>query len=100
MRETGKNGYQKLVKDRLKKTFPGCMIFRTDPNELQGAPDLLILFENKWASLETKGFEKSGHQPNQDYYVSIMNEMSFSRFIFPEIENNVFDLLIAHFYKS
>lgn len=97
MNETGRNGYQKYIKDRLKAMFPGCMIFKMDPNEFQGIPDLLILFENKWASLETKASEDSERQPNQDYYVDIMNQMSFSSFIFPENENKIFDCLTMHF---
>ena len=33
-----------LVKD-LKKRFPGCMVVHLDPNEIQGIPDLLVLYD-------------------------------------------------------
>lgn len=72
-----------LIKD-LKNMFPGCIILKNDPNYLQGVPDLTIFWGNKWATLEVKKSERAGHQPNQDYYVRLMNDMSFSRFIYPE----------------
>jgi hypothetical protein len=78
----------KLVKE-LKEMFPGCMVVHTDPNEIQGVPDLLILYEKKWASLEGKKTSTSSHRPNQKYYVDKMNDMSFSRFIYPENKEEV-----------
>ena len=59
--------------------FPGCMIFKMD--QIQGIPDLLVLYEDKWATLECKQDTRSRKRPNQEYYVERMNEMSFSRFI-------------------
>ena len=97
MRETGRNGFQSYVKKKLKKLYPEALILKTDPNDIQGLPDLLILYNDKWASLEAKGDATKYTQPNQLYYVSIMNEMSFSSFIFPENETEVFDNLHAYF---
>ena len=81
------SGFQDGLRDRLKEMFPGCMIFKM--NSPQGIPDLLMLYEDKWASLECKKSEDADHQPNQDYYVERMNEMSFSRFIYPENKEEV-----------
>ena len=67
---------EKLVKD-LKKMFPGCIVMKTDPGYLQGIPDLLILHKDKWAALECKRGAKANKQPNQDYYVGKLNDMSF-----------------------
>lgn len=78
----------KLIKE-LKKRFPGAMVMKTDPNYIQGLPDLLVLYEGRWAALECKREEKAHHQPNQEYYVDKMNRMSFSRFIFPENKEEV-----------
>lgn len=78
----------KLIKD-LKKRFPGCIVMKSDPGYLQGVPDLLILYNNKWGALECKQNAKAKKQPNQEYYVEKMNEMSFSRFIFPENKEEV-----------
>lgn len=81
------SGFQDRLIDELSKMFPGSMIFKMD--QWQGLPDLLILFEDKWASLECKRQEGSKKQPNQDYYVNLMNKMSFSRFINKENKKEV-----------
>ncbi|MBQ8237912.1 MAG: hypothetical protein IJZ39_07190 [Oscillospiraceae bacterium] len=78
----------KLIKE-LKKMFPGCIVMKNDAGYIQGIPDLLILYKNKWASLECKKSAKAKKRPNQEYYVAMMNEMSFSRFICPENKEEV-----------
>ena len=81
------SGFQdKLVKD-LKELFPGCMTFKMD--QIQGIPDLLVLYKNKWASLECKKHANAKRQPNQEYYVGLMDKMSFARFICPENKEEV-----------
>lgn len=72
-----------LIKD-IEAMLPGCMVLHLDPNEIQGIPDLLILYEDKWAVLEGKKSVNASHRPNQDYYVNLMNDMSFAAFIYPE----------------
>lgn len=81
-----------LIKD-LKIIFPGCMVMKLDSGYIQGIPDLLVLWNDKWATLECKRSARSSHRPNQSYYVDKMNEMSFSRFIFPENKEEVLDEL-------
>ncbi len=73
----------KLIKE-LRRRFPGCIIIKNDPTYIQGMPDLLILYKDRWAMLEVKKDGYSQHRPNQDYYVEKLNEMSFAAFIFPE----------------
>jgi hypothetical protein len=85
-----------LIKD-IKVILPGCMVFHLDPTECQGIPDLLILYENTWAVLEGKRSEDAPHQPNQDYYVELMNSMSFAAFIYPENREEVLDALESTF---
>lgn len=85
------SGFQDKLRDDLKEMFPGCMIFKMD--QIQGIPDLLVLYKNKWASLECKKNSKAIRQPNQEYYVDQMNNMSFSRFIYPENKNEVLEEL-------
>lgn len=77
-----------LIKD-IKNRFPGCIVLKNDSGYMQGVPDLLVLYKDKWATLEVKKSAKATHQPNQDYYVETMNDMSFSAFIFPENKEDV-----------
>lgn len=87
-----------LIKE-LKREFPGCIVLKNDPTYLQGVPDLLVLHNDRWAMLECKISAKERHQPNQDYYVDKMNDMSFSRFIYPENKNEVMGELHKEFKK-
>ncbi len=91
--------FQHNLKKELKELLPGCMILKLDPNDTQGIPDLLILYENKWATLENKKSAKAKHRPNQDYYVEKMDNMSFSRFIYPENKEEVVEKLTSFFNK-
>lgn len=91
------SAFQKGLINDLKKRFPGCMVLKNDPNYIQGIPDLLVLYEGRWAALECKKAKQASHQPNQDYYVERMNEMSFSRFVYPENKENVLDELQQSF---
>lgn len=81
-----------LIKE-LKQAFPGSIIMKNDPTHIQGIPDLTILYKDKWATLECKKSLRASKQPNQDYYVGVMNEMSFSRFISPENKEEVINEL-------
>lgn len=85
-----------LIKE-IKETFPGSIVLKNDSSYLQGVPDLLILYKDKWACLEVKKSANAKHQPNQDYYVDKMNDMSFSRFIFPENKDEVMNELVQKF---
>ena len=85
----------KLIKE-IKEHLPGCIVMKTDPNYIQGMPDLLILHKDKWASLENKRSANAKKQPNQKYYVAKMKEMSFSSFICPENKEAV----LSDLYKA
>lgn len=80
----------RLVK-QIKKRFPGSFIFHLDPTEMQGIPDLLVLYNNHWGALEGKKDSKASLRPNQQYYVDRLNELSFARIIFPENAEEVLD---------
>lgn len=94
------SAFQKGLINDLKKRFPGCMVLKNDPNYIQGIPDLLVLYEGRWAALECKKAKQASHQPNQDYYVERMNEMSFSRFVYPENKEIILDELQQSFQSS
>lgn len=83
------NKFQANLIKEIKEMFPGCIVMKNDSSYIQGIPDLLVLYSNKWASLECKKSANAKKQPNQEYYVGKMNEMSFSRFICPENKEEV-----------
>ena len=91
------NDFQSKLITELKERFSGSIVTKLDSGHIQGIPDLLILYKNKWATLECKKFANAKKQPNQDYYVGYMNEMSFSRFIYPENKEEVLDELQQSF---
>ena len=76
--------FQSNLISELEEMFDGCIILKNDANYIQGFPDLLILYRNKWAALECKRSKNEPRQPNQEYYVEILDKMSFSSFIYPE----------------
>lgn len=89
--------FQADLKKELKKRYPGCIITKLDSGVIQGIPDFLILYKNRWATLESKRSKTASRRPNQEYYVSKMNDMSFSRFIYPENKDEVLEELDRHF---
>lgn len=82
----------KLIKE-IKSKLKGCIVLKTDPTYIQGLPDLLILYNKRWAALEVKKSRNAHRQPNQDYYIQKMNKMSFARFISPENKEEVINEL-------
>lgn len=81
--------FQAALIRELKELFENCIVTKLDSGHIQGIPDLLILYKDKWAALECKKSSRARRQPNQEYYVKLMNEMSFSRFICPENKEEV-----------
>lgn len=82
----------KLIKKLLRK-FPGCYVWKLDPDYQQGILDLIVLYRNKWASLEVKRSANAAVQPNQDFFVNELNRMSFAAYIYPENEEEVLNAL-------
>ena len=87
-----------LIKE-LKELFPGCIILKNDPTYIQGIPDLLILFEDKWAALEVKKSITASHRPIQEFYVNKMGRMSYANFIYPENKEVVLNELQETFFS-
>ena len=92
--------FQKNLMDEIKKRYPGCVVLKNDSGYIQGIPDWTILYKNKWAVLEAKREENAPHQPNQDYYVDKLNDMSYSRFAYPENKEHVLNQLSKIFGES
>ena len=90
------NEFQPALIKELRDMFPGCIIMKNDSGYIQGIPDLTILYKDHWAVLECKRDEeeylkcvRTNNPPNQHYYVDKLNNMSFSRYIYPENKEEV-----------
>lgn len=89
--------FQKDLIRELRDRFEGCVVTKLDANYIQGIPDLLVLYKNKWATLECKKSNRATHRPNQDRWVERLDNMSFSRIIFPENKEEVLNELQQSF---
>lgn len=92
--------FQKKLRKEIKERFDGCYVFKMDPIEYQGLPDLLILYKDKWAALEVKKSINAPHRPNQDIRVEQMNKMSYASFVYPENKEEVLNDLESIFKGS
>lgn len=89
--------FQRSFVKELKDLFKGCIVLKNDSSYIQGIPDWSIFFKDKWAMLEMKRSMKANRQPNQEYYVNLMNGMSFARFVYPENKEEVLNELKKFF---
>ena len=85
--------FQHTLINKIKSRFPGCIVLKNDANYIQGIPDWLVLYKDRWVALECKRSATEGHRPNQDYYVELMDSMSCAKFVYPENEKEVLDVL-------
>jgi hypothetical protein len=94
---TKESQYQAKLKKRLIGMFPGCIVMKNDANDIQGIPDLTVLWKNHWALLECKRESEACKRPNQQYYIDRAREMSFAAFIYPENEEETINGLRSLF---
>jgi hypothetical protein len=85
--------YQTALIKTIQEVIPGCMVLKNDPRQTQGIPDLIVLFEDKWAVLELKISRRAKISANQQHYIDTMGAMSFASFIYPENEEEVLSAL-------
>lgn len=78
------NTFQSDLISELEDIFPNCIILKNDCNYIQGFPDLIVLYYDKWASLECKRSLHEPYRPNQEYYLEVLDDMSFASMICPE----------------
>lgn len=67
----------------------GYLVLKNDSGHIQGIPDLLVLFKNRWAALECKRSKDSPRRPNQEHYIYELGKMSYASFIYPENKEDV-----------
>ena len=87
--------YQAGLIKTLRQEFDGCFILKNDSSYLQGVPDLLLLWRDRWAILEVKAEKPtaSDFEPNQEYYLEQLNGMSFAACIYPANQDEVIDAI-------
>ena len=100
MAKKKESDFQKDLMDKIREEYPGCMIMKNDSSYIQGIPDWTILYKDKWAVLEAKRDKDAAKQPNQPYYVEKLDSMSYSRFVYPENEDEVLRGLRKIFNKD
>lgn len=76
--------FQRKFIQELHARYPGCWTEKADPGYRQGTPDLRFYYGTFWAAFEMKRSKLEPHQPNQDEYISRLDQMSFARFVYPE----------------
>lgn len=81
--------FQAQLIKKLNKMLPGIIVLKNDPNYIQGIPDLILLYKNRWAALEVKRGAIASVRPNQAHYVRTMHAMSYAAFIYPENESEI-----------
>lgn len=81
-----------LIKE-LNEMFPEVLVMKLDSSYIQGIPDLLVLHPNGWAVLEVKRSINEPFQPNQEYYLDLLDQWSFAAMICPENKREVLNEL-------
>lgn len=81
--------FQAQLIKKLNKMLPGIIVLKNDPNYIQGIPDLILLYKNRWAALEVKRGATASVRPNQAHYVRTMYAMSYAAFVYPENESEI-----------
>lgn len=80
---------QPRIIKKIRQRLPGVKIFKGDSHFQQGTLDLIILYRDRWAMLEVKRSSTSRRQPNQQYFVDELNEMSYAALIHPDNEEDI-----------
>lgn len=87
------NKFQGELIKEIKQRLPNAIVLKNDAGYQQGIPDLIVLNEDRWATLEAKKGPDEPFQPNQEYFVDRMNKMSYSAVVHPENKEEVLDEL-------
>lgn len=88
--------YQPVFIKKVRALFPGCVILKNNPNYMQGVPDLIVLWNDRWAMFEVKRsrpLTSADFEPNQEWYIEELDKMSFCACVYPENEQEVLSAL-------
>lgn len=85
-----------LIKE-ITTRMPDAIVMKNNPNYKQGFPDLVVYKGDSWGMLECKRGPNEPFQPNQEFYIDLLNKMSFARVIYPENKEEVLNELQRSF---
>jgi len=69
----------------LERNYPAATVIKVDPTFRKSFPDVIMLGPGSfWGAFETKRAYGSPQQPNQSYYIDVMDAQCFGRFVQPE----------------
>ena len=83
--------FSREFRQAISKVYPETIWIRTSPNQIQGIPDWIMLYQNRYFVFEFKKYEGAPSRPNQPYYVALLNDWSYARFVYPENREEVLD---------
>lgn len=89
--------FQAQLVKQFEELLPECVVLVKPGYYIQGFPDLMILYKNRWAALECKQSESSRYQPNQQWWIGELNEMGYAAMICPENCKEIIDEVLQSF---
>lgn len=93
--------FQKTLIARIYEEWPQAIVLKNDSSHVQGIPDLVIFYRNKYAMLEVKKSPSATLQSNQDYYIDLFEQWgAFAAFVYPENFEYVINDLKRYFTFS
>ena len=95
-RKTPEGRFKEEFNKDLNFLLPDIVIVKNDEQMLQGIPDQLVLYRDRWAMLEFKASANAAVQPNQRYYIGLFNSMSYAAFVYPENGDDILEELQRH----
>ena len=75
----------------VRELSPEVFVLKNDASLVQGFPDRVIYYHDKYIILEFKRSKNARRRPNQAWYVDHFAKYTLSRFVYPENAGEVFD---------
>lgn len=92
--------YQASLISKIREALPGCYVIKPDPQQIQGFPDLLVIYRKRYAILEVKRTKSSSFRPNQEHYLEELGKFTFASVIHPDNEKEVIEKLLRSLRSS
>ncbi len=87
------SAFKKDFVNRIEEIHPEAIIINVDPTNFRSFPDTIVLLGDRWAAFEIKRYARASKRPNQNFYIDLLENISFARFVYPENMEEVLDEL-------